>query len=351
MNLGVMLPNWIGDVAMATPALRALRRHFGPRASITGILRPYVADVLAGTPWLNDAILFDQRASESKHRSWHVLRELRSRQFDVLLLFTNSLRTAAVAWLSGAKQRVGYSRYGRRWLLNRALEPPREGNQLAPISAVDYYLELAYAVGCPHESPHLELATLSVDEQAADEVWRDLGLAAAERVVVLNTGAAAGSAKHWPVEHFAALARRIVDQTDAAVLVVCGPAERAAAAQIERRAQHRLVTSLADRLPDIGLTKACIRRSQLVVTTDSGPRHFAAALDVPVVALFGPTDPRWADNHHPREIQLRQELPCSPCGKKVCPLGHHRCMRELSVERVFAAVQKQLAIATAVKAA
>ena len=351
MNIGVMLPNWIGDVAMATPALRALAAHFGSLDRITGILRPYVAEVLSGTHWLSDTILFDPRSRLPQLRSWHVIGELRRRRFDLLLLFTNSLRSAAVAWLGGAKARVGYARNGRRWLLSQALDAPREAGRFTPISAVDYYLELVCSVGCERESPRLELATTRTDEAAADVVWQALGLHSAENVVVLNTGAAAGSAKCWPMEHFTELARRVAERGDCAVLVVCGPAERDAAAEIERRAAHPRVRSLARYEPGIGLTKACIRRSQLVVTTDSGPRHFAAAFDVPAVSLFGPTDPRWADNYHPREIQLRLQLPCSPCGKKVCPLGHGQCMQDLSVELVQRAVERQLAAAEIFNAA
>jgi heptosyltransferase-2 len=343
MKIGVMLPNWIGDVAMATPALRALRRHFGPRAQITGILRPYVAEVLAGTTWLNETLSYDHRAQDPRLRTWQVTWELRRRTFDLILLLSNSFRTGLVAWLAGGKERIGYARNGRGPLLSRSLAPPRDKGALRPISAVDYYLQLAYAIGCPQESPRLELATTAKDERAADRVWRELGLSKAEQVVILNTGAAAGSAKQWPTEYFTELACRMVSRSDAWVLIVCGPAERDAAAQIERGASHPRVKSLAGYELSIGLTKACTRRSQLVVTTDSGPRHIAAAFSVPAVSLFGPTDPRWADNYHPDETRLRLDLPCSPCGKKACPLGHQRCMRDLTVEQVLAAVEKRLA--------
>jgi heptosyltransferase-2 len=343
MNIGVMLPNWIGDVAMATPTLRALAEHYGPSSTITGILRPYVAEVLSGTSWLDELVFYDHRSTDSQVRTWNVVKEMRRRKFDLLLVLTNSWRTGLVAWLSAAKERVGYARYGRRWLLSRPLHPPRESGRLAPISAVDYYLHLAREIGCPAASPRLELATTPSEEDAADRVWRNLKLASCERVVILNTGSAAGSAKCWPAEHFARLARRIAERGDAGVLVVCGPAERGAAVKIVENAAHPRVASLSDYPLGIGLTKACIRRGDLVVTTDSGPRHFAAAFNVPAVSLFGPTDPRWAHNYHSREIQLRVELPCSPCAKKICPLGHHGCMRELTVDRVYKAVEKQLA--------
>ena len=124
MKIAVFLPNWLGDVAMATPTLRALRRHFGPQARMVGILRPYLADVLAGTPWLDEQWFFDPRAKDRSLHSWAVARRMRAEQFDLAVLLTNSLRTAWVAWLGGAKQRIGYVRYGRGPLLTGKLYPP-----------------------------------------------------------------------------------------------------------------------------------------------------------------------------------------------------------------------------------
>jgi heptosyltransferase-2 len=111
------------------------------------------------------------------------------------------------------------------------------------------------------------------------------------------------------------------------------------------------VTSLAEEPLSLGLSKACVRRSQLAVTTDSGPRHFAAAFGVPCVTLFGPTDPRWSWNYHPRETVLQQSLPCVPCGKRVCPLRHHACLRDLAPTTVQQVVARELARIGAEKAA
>ena len=126
------------------------------------------------------------------------------------------------------------------------------------------------------------------------------------------------------------------------MLVICGPDERSAAASIVRKAGHPRVFSLAEEQLSIGLSKACVNRAQIMVSTDSGPRHFAAAFNVPVVSLFGPTDPRWSINYHVGETRLFESLPCGPCQRRTCPLGHHDCMRNLSVERVFEAVQQKL---------
>jgi heptosyltransferase-2 len=348
MNLGVFLPNWIGDVVMATPALRALRNQFGPTARLVGIMRPYVADVLAGSDWFDEQLFYNPRGSDPQLRGLAFVRNLRRAQLDTVVLFPNSLRSGWLAWLSGARRRVGYVRNLRGPLLTDRLYPMRFGRELAPTPTLDYYLQLTYALGCPKESPRIELATLPADERMADIVWNTLGLTG-RRVVVFNSGGAFGSAKLWPAEHFAALAERIVDSQGCSVLVVCGPGERAIAEQIVAQASRPHVVSLADpRLAELsnlplGLTKACVRRAELMVTTDSGPRHFAAAFDVPVITLFG-SMPAWlSETHYPRAIHLRHDVPCSPCMQRTCPLGHHSCMRDLSVERVYDAVSTQLA--------
>jgi heptosyltransferase-2 len=342
MKLGVFLPNWIGDVVMATPALRALRRHLGRPATLLGIMRPYVADVLAGTAWLDGVLLYDPRARESALGMRQLVQRLRQERLDAVVLLTNSLRTGLLAWLSSAPRRVGYERYGRGWLLTDRLQPPQSAGKLMPHPMVDYYLELAYALGCPPESPRLELATLPSDERCADLAWSRLGLGEGSRVVVLNAGGAYGAAKHWPAEHCAKLARRIATHLDHDVLVLCGPSERQTAAEIVRQAGHPRVASLADEPLSIGLSKACIRRSRLLVTTDSGPRHLAAAFGLPIIGLYGPTLPVWGANSAVREVSLHVALDCLGCAQRTCPLGHHRCMHDLSVDRVYDAVAAEL---------
>ena len=339
-RVGIVLPNWIGDVVMATPALRALRRDYGPDSQLIGVMNPIAADVLAGTEFVDEIVLYRRRSSAREQRLWSVGSQLRRLDLDTLLLFTNSLSSGWLGFLSRARQRIGYARHGRRLLLTQALPAPRAGVRLQPISAVDYYLQLAYAVGCPEEAPHLQLAVSPADEDAADAVLREIGLDAGPPLVVLNNGGAYGGAKRWPAAHLVGLSRMVVEHTDASVLVVCGPAERSEAALVEREAASPRVRSLAGREPSIVLTKACIARSSVVVSTDSGLRHFAAAFGIPCVTLFGPSDPRWSHNYHANERILQLDLPCSPCGRRTCPLGHHQCLREITAKAVLNEVLK-----------
>jgi lipopolysaccharide heptosyltransferase II len=350
LRIGVFIPNWIGDAAMCTPTLRALRRHFAG-AQLVGIMRPYVADVLAGTPWLDETIFFNQRSTNRDERACAVIGQLRRSRCDTIVLLTNSFRTALMARASGAAKRIGYVRYGRGLFLSHKLYPPRSAWRRLPVPEIDAYLQVAYALGCPPESPRLELATLEADESAADQIWEKWNLPPGDQVVVLNSSGAYGAAKHWPSEYFAELARRIATTKGLAVLVTCGPHESEIARRIVQLADHPRVVGLADESQSVGLTKACIRRSRLMVTTDSGPRFFAVAFGVPVVSLFGPTDPAWTRTHDEREICLNHPVPCGPCGRRTCPLGHHDCMRKLTVERVMAAVTRQLTTAGKNKAA
>jgi heptosyltransferase II len=338
MRLGVFLPNWVGDVVMATPALRALRKLAGPTGALVGVMRPYVADVLAGSDWFDEAILYAKQSNLPDQSSRAATRKVRAAGLDCVVVLTNSFRTAWMAWQSGVGERIGYSGQMRSLLLTKRVSNPNRAGKVWSVPTIDSFLQLAEAAGCPPEPPRLELATTPADERAADAVWQRLRLRAGESVVVLNSGGAFGGAKHWPAEYFAALACRIVSDHDLPVLVNCGPSERAIAKEIVDRAADSRVVSLAEieELP-IGLTKACIRRSRLLVTTDSGPRFMGVAFGKPVVTLFGPTDPRMTGTHYERETCLSLSLDCQPCMARECPLRHHRCMRDLTVEWVYEA--------------
>ncbi|QDV35975.1 lipopolysaccharide heptosyltransferase II [Tautonia plasticadhaerens] len=342
MRIVVFCPNLVGDTVMATPTLRALRRGF-PDARIVGLLKPNVSPTLDGAPWLDDRILFHPKAPLREQRMAAVVARLREERFDLAVLLPNSIRSALMARLGGVGRRVGYARGGRGVLLTDRLSPPRDARgRFEPVPIVSYYLGLARRLGCPVDSLRCELFTTEADEQAADLAWLRLGLLGDRPVVCLNTGGAFGPAKNWPEGHFAALARRLVAELGVKVLVVCGPSERESARQIVALAALDDVVSLADEPVGIGLSKASVRRSALLVTTDSGPRHFAAGFGVPVVSLFGPTHIAWTRTYHPGAVHLQQPVPCGPCQKGTCPLGHHRCMTELSPDAVFEASRRLL---------
>jgi heptosyltransferase-2 len=343
MNLAVFLPNWVGDVVMTTPALRALREHF-TKAKLIGVCRPYVAETLAGLSWF-DELLLDQGKGWSRG-VLPLAQQLRQRKIETAVLFTNSFRTALAAWLGKCQRRLGYGRDGRSWLLTEAIEPIRGTHEkFKPTPIIDAYNLLAVRAGTGLPGYRMELATTAADEAAAEVVWQNFDKSIHRPVILFNPGAAFGAAKHWPLHHFARLARLLVDSIDAQILVLCGPKERDLAQLIVQQADRCAVHSLAQAPLSLGLTKACVKRADLLITTDSGPRHFAAAFGKPVVSLFGPTHIEWTDTHYAREIHLQHRLPCGPCQQRVCNLKgdeHHQCMELLKPEEVFQATARLL---------
>jgi heptosyltransferase-2 len=345
MTIVVFCPNLVGDTVMATPALRALRNAH-PRARLVGVIKPHVAPTLDGNPWLDDLIQFDPKARDRRHRSLAAWLRLRAERAEVAVLLPNSFRSALQAFASGIPRRVGYARGGRGVLLTDRLAFCHDGDgRRVPVPAVESYLALVRHLGCRVDSVRPELFTTPADEAAAAVAFSRLGLGPDRPVVCLNTGGAFGPAKSWPSPYFSQLARRLVTEAGVRVLVVCGPGERAAARDIAAGAGHPDVVSLAGMELGIGLTKACVRRSALLVTTDSGPRHFAAAFRTPVVSLFGPTHIAWTRTYHPHAVHLYQPVPCGPCQQPVCPERHHRCMTELAPDAVFRAAARLLGVA------
>ncbi|GDY09445.1 ADP-heptose--LPS heptosyltransferase [Planctomycetia bacterium] len=320
---------------MATPTLRALRDHFAD-AEIVGIFRPYVADVLAGTRLIDRFVIHNPK--QSRWDAWQMLQTLRRERFDLAVVLPNSLRTGIWAWASGAKRTLGYARDGRGLLLTDPVPAP---SQAIPHPVLDEMLQLVGQLGCRSLSRKMELATLPQDEDHLAAFWRRHAAASSADYICLNTGGAFGAAKDWPVEYFSELSRRLAVEFDGSVLIACGPQERSIAQQIVSEAAHPRVLSLANEPLSIGLTKAAVRNARLLVTTDSGPRHFAAAFGVPCLTLFGPTHIAWSETFHPLAVHLQRKVDCGPCQQRVCPLQHHRCMRELTVDQVFGEIVRR----------
>jgi len=153
MKLAIFLPNWIGDVVMATPALRAVRDNY-PTAEIVGIMRPYVADVLAGTELVDRTLFYNPRGKDRSQRGVRFVQALRAERFDNALLLPNSLRTGFLAWLSGARRRVGFARDLRGWLLTDRVAPKSKST---PHPVLDEYLRLAECFGCSIRGRQTEL--------------------------------------------------------------------------------------------------------------------------------------------------------------------------------------------------
>jgi len=338
----IVLPNWVGDLVLATPALRALRTRFAG-THITGLIKSHLAEVLSGGDWLDDLTYWPSGGSRPLRRQGFLglAGELRERRFEVALLLTNSFRSALLARLAGIRRRVGYDREGRGLLLTDKLLPHKFDGKYVPHSMIRYYNAIARYLGC-RECPELpELFATCEQDQVAGAAIEAAGVGKNQPIVVINPGASYGPAKCWLPERFAEVADRLVRECRAAVFVACAPAEVDVARQVAGRMGQR-ATVLDNPVMRLGPLKALIRRASLLITNDTGPRHFANAFGTPVVTIFGPTDPEWTRTNASVERSIMVPVDCGPCMKRICPLDH-RCMTRISSEKVLEVSRSLLA--------
>ncbi len=336
-TLAVRCPNWVGDIVMATPVFECLRANL-PQTRIIGVLKPSCRGILRDSPWLDDFV-------DLGDKSWADFRLMRARLHEVrpdaAVLLTNSLRSALTMRLSGIKTLYGYRREGRGPLLAGGPAVPRNGHGIRPIPMTEYYIEICRWLGL--EVPSAIKPRLFIGEtlrQRGDALLKKWQVAPTDRLIGLNPGASFGSSKCWPAESFAELARRCRHDLDAKVIVFSGPGEGDIVRAVLDGAETDLIDAQAEGV-DLELLKPLVQRCDLMVTNDTGPRHYAVAFDVPTVVIMGPTDPRYTNANLDHSIVVRKELACSPCHKKVCP-RQHECMREIKPTEVFDAAQSLL---------
>jgi heptosyltransferase-2 len=324
----VRLPNWTGDVVMATPALRALRaRH--PDAHITAHVRAGLAPLLAGLPFV-DATLPVCSWRGSAIALWREGLALRDPGFDLGICLPDSWSSALLMRAAAVRNVAGYRRAGRGWLLDHAVSPRPEWGRRRLVARERYLLHLLAAIGCPEQGSELELRTTPEEEAAAEAL---LGpLAAATALVAIAPGASFGSAKRWAVESFAAVADALA-QHGAAVVIV-GSSDEAAIGHGVRAAAQSEPRDLCART-DLGALKAVLRRASVLVCNDAGARHVATALGTPAVVLFGPTALEKTDCNLATVEVVDADVPCRPCLRRECPIDH-RCMTRIEPARVAA---------------
>jgi heptosyltransferase-2 len=331
----VRLPSWVGDAVMATPALRALRAAH-PDAWIGVEGRPALEGLLAGLP------SFDAFLPDPSRPLFARVRALRAVHADWAVLLPDSPRAALAPFLAGIPRRAGYARDPlRRLLLTDALEPPRAAGRRVPISMIERYLRVTSRLGCPEQGTQLEL---HVDPEAAERVAKDLARRGARedaRVLLVAPGAAFGSSKLWPPAHFARACDALARSHRLLPVLVPAPGELAIARDVAARMGERPIV-VAEPEATLAELKAWVARASLLLTNDTGPRQIAVALGRPVVVLMGPTDPRHTAHHLERQRVLREDVACSPCHHRSCPIDH-RCMTRLTPERAQAAAAELLA--------
>jgi heptosyltransferase-2 len=346
----IVQPNWVGDAVMATPALRAIRRLY-PDAHISYLLRRYVKPIYAGMPFADQLLTYRTGRTKAKAGKgfFDVANRLRRGKFDMAILLPNSFKAALICKMAGIDRIIGYERDGRGFLISDKLLPVKEKGKFLPTPIVKYYLGIAHYLGSKERDIGLELFVTDHEKREAEEIFRRAGLdpdlkQPAARglapLIMLNPGAQYGAAKCWLPEHFARVADRFSQELGATVLLSAAPRERAIVEAVQRHLTHPAI-DLSSMGLTLGSLKEIVRRCDLMVTNDTGPRHIAAAFDVPVVTIFGPTHPEWTEIYFDKERKVAVKVFCGPCQKKTCPLDH-RCMTRLTPGMVFDAATQLL---------
>ena len=326
----IISPNWIGDAVMAQPLLRLLKQR-APQVAIDVLVPSWVAPVWRAMVEVDTVIEAPFRHGGLQLRErWRVARELKKRGYASAYVLPNTLKFALIPWLAGIPRRVGYRGESRYGLINVM----HHDNEAAPRPMVSFYAALASPPSADvAPSSQLPRPRLQAGSAQQTEVLRKLSLSADSPLIVFAPGAEFGSAKRWPTTHFAQLAQTIRQTHPTAQIALLGSGKDHAVCE-EIRALAPFVHNFAG-VTSLDQAIALIAMADAMVSNDSGLLHIASALNRPVVALYGPTDPDHAPPFSDVAASLSLRLECAPCRQRECPLGHHHCMQNLTVDMVW----------------
>jgi len=327
----VRATNWIGDGVMMTPALGAIRETF-PDAEIVVAANPLVAQLFTQHPWCDRVMVYDRKGLHKGLRGFfRFIREVRAEGFDLAILLQKAFEAALLAFLAKIPRRIGFSTDARRLLLTSSTALTDEVKYLHHSR---HYLHMLRTFGIEGETQNLTLQLTSEEEARAVETLGE------GRWVAINPGAAYGSAKRWYPERFAAVADTLAGELNVRVVLIGGPGEKQIGQDIEEAMTGECLNLIGE--TSVREMMAVISRCVLMITNDSGPMHVAAALQVPIIAIFGPTDHTttypWSELYQ----VVRAEVECAPCLKRTCPTDH-RCMLSVSSDDVVKAARKFIA--------
>lgn len=336
MNIIVRMPNWIGDMIMATPILADLRKRF-PDASITAMCRKPLSDLLIQDPNIDEVFSFSRPANwfERRVEDRNVVDKVRAGKFDLGILLTNSFSSAWCFLVGGVNRRIGFSKHFRRLLLSDPLAKPERGLE----HEVYTYKRLLEPVGIERTETVPTLYLGETEVRDAQLLLHQRGYEAGKRLIGINVGAAYGSAKCWPADRFRAVAERLLKDSDVYLLFFGDGGTAGLVKEIcQGLPKHAMNLAGATTIRELAcLIKSC----HVLLTNDSGPMHVGAALGVPLVALFGSTDEVSTGPFGQAGAVIHKHPSCSPCYKRTCPIDF-RCMKEIGVDEVVKKIEDQL---------
>jgi len=336
-NIIVRMPNWIGDLVMATPVLEDLRKKF-PSAKITAMCQFNISALLKNDPNIDEIYSF-KRPSGWIHRSEHlaIIEDLRRGNYDLGVLLTNSLSSVWWFWRGNVANRIGFTDTLRNLLLTKIVPWPKE---LETQHQVITYKNLLEPLGIPLSSTSPALYITAEEEDAAKEQLLKLGIEPQRDILIgINPGAAYGSAKCWLPERYRAVVERLLKDPRVRVVFFGDQSGASLVDEICKGLPDERVIQLAGKTT-LRTLMALIRLCAVFLTNDSGPMHIAAALNVPLLALFGSTSDVKTGPYKSGKV-IHKHVECSPCYKRKCPIDF-RCMKRITVEEVYAEIKDLL---------
>lgn len=329
--------NWLGDLVLSLPALRALRAAFAG-AKLSVLIRQELAGFFDGIHWIDEVIPYTMRAGI---RGWadqrQIIVALRARRFDLAVIFPNSFRSALWTMLAGVPHRAGYATDGRRFLLTNHTVPKasaKKGHQRF------YWLGMVSdTLGISPIIPDGVFYQLEVSQQSVVRVKQWLASHRRNRnapLIAISSAAAYGPAKEWPPPYYAKLIDLLDEVAGAECILLGTPSERFKCQEVA--AMSRAGALVAAGNTDVGELKALLSLCNGFAGNDSGAMHLAAALGIPAVGIFGSTNPARTGPVGPKATVIYHSVPCSPCLKRTCRFGHYQCLHSIAPAEIAAAL-------------
>lgn len=322
--------NWVGDTVMMIPSLVAIRKVF-PHAQISILANPWVIPLLENHPAVDRTMIMEKGKGflSSLKELARIISWLRSERFDLAVLFQNAFEAAFLAYMGRIRYIVGYDTDWRGFFLTHKVIRDRD---ILSVHQVEYFLGLIEAMDWQVEEREPILYINDEDIEPTSLMLSSVGIEDNLFVVGLNPGAVYGSAKRWPEDRFAVIGDWASRRWNAKVLIFGSFSEREIGARVSNY-MHTNPANICGQTT-LGQAMALIKRCNLFLTNDSGLMHVAAAFNIPMVAVFGPTNPITTGPVSVNGRIVRHSIDCGPCLKEVCPLDH-RCMLSIDPEEVW----------------
>lgn len=329
------MPNWLGDLVMTTAAIADIRAHF-PDAKISALCLSGLAPLLKNDPNIDEVITYIRPSGWIRRfEHFDLIQDIRQGEFDLGILFTNSFTSAYWVWRGHVKERLGFRGNLRSWMLTKAEPFPKTREQQHLVTT---YKELLKPLGVPLSTTSPSLYLTNEEKQAAKELLALKGYANDKGILLgINPGAAYGSAKCWLPERFVAVSQKLLENEHLYIVYFGDQAGAPLVDAICKELPAERVINLAGKT-SLRELMALIASCSLFLTNDSGPMHMAAALKIPLVALFGSTNDTSTGPYGGGKV-IHKHVECSPCYKRVCPIDF-RCMKQISVDEVYQELER-----------